>query len=398
MTNNLSGSENKIPVFIVGSKGIPAKYGGFETFVDNLVSRKVNKNIEYYVACLSDKDEWFLYNGAHCLNTKVPNIGPAKAVYYDMKALSAFILYCKKHPEIKNPIFYILTCRIGPFMRYYDRKIKKLGGTIFVNPDGHEWARKKWNYAIRKYWKSSEKHTIKHADKVICDSENIQSYVLQEYAEYNPDTTFIAYGSELEMSNESVETEKYNAWLEKFNLKKDNYYLTVGRFVPENNFKTMIGEYMKTKTEKPLVIITTEDDKFFKELKEKLHFENDSRIIFPGTVYDTELLKQIRTGAYAYIHGHEVGGTNPSLLEALSFTKLNLLLNVPFNMEVGKDAGIYWSKNEGSLCGQIENTDKFGEEEIEYYSQKSKQRIKDDYSWERIVDLYEKYFENGWNN
>ena len=176
-------------VFIIGSKGIPAKYGGFETFVDELVSRKQNQNIQYHVSCLSNNSDEFTYNDAHCFNVKVPDIGPAKAVYYDVEALKYCLNYIKKN-NLSGSIVYILACRIGPFVGKYVKKLHKLNCKVYVNPDGHEWKRSKWNAAIKKYWKYSEKLMVKHADLLICDSKNIEKYIQQEYAKYNPKTTF----------------------------------------------------------------------------------------------------------------------------------------------------------------------------------------------------------------
>ena len=124
---------------------------------------------------------------------------------------------------------------------------------------------------------------------------------------------------------------------------------------------------MCSKTTKNFVIITNVNDKFLDELETRLHFKKDSRIRFVGTVYDQELLKKIRENAYGYFHGHEVGGTNPSLLEALGSTDLNLLLNVPFNREVALDSALYWTKKSGSLARLIETADKMSGSEIEAY-------------------------------
>ena len=115
----------------------------------------------------------------------------------------------------------------------------------------------------------------------------------------------------------------------------------------------------------------------------------DKKIKFVGTVYDQELLKKIRENAYGYFHGHEVGGTNPSLLEAMSSTDLNLLLGVGFNREVGLDAALYWSKQEGSLAKLIDKADQMSAEKIEEIGRKAKERIRAAYSWEYIVDQYE---------
>ena len=112
-------------------------------------------------------------------------------------------------------------------------------------------------------------------------------------------------------------------WLTEKGLTPNEYYLVVGRFVPENNVETIIREFMASDTTKDLAIITTENPKLYAELEEKLHFSADPRIKFVGTVYDQELLKKIRENAWAYIHGHQVGGTNPSLLEALARRERN---------------------------------------------------------------------------
>ena len=155
----------------------------------------------------------------------------------------------------------------------------------------------------------------------------------------------------------------------------------------------MIKEFIKSNTKKDLVIITNvEKNKFYEELKEKTNFDKDKRIKFVGTVYDKELLTQIRTNAYAYIHGHEVGGTNPSLLEALSTTKLNLLLDVGFNTEVAKAGAIYWNKEEQNLKNVINKIEKITKQEKEKYGNLSKERTKEEYNWNKIVTNYEEIF------
>ena len=175
-------------------------------------------------------------------------------------------------------------------------------------------------------------------------------------------------------------------------MTSGDYYLVVGRFVPENNYETMIREFMRAKTEKSFVLVTNVSDKFLAELEKKTGFGSDRRINFVGTVYDQELLKKIRENAYGYFHGHEVGGTNPSLLEALSLTKLNLLLGVGFNREVAGKSALYWSKKPGSLAGLIEKADAMTQEEIEAYGEKAKARIQSAYTWDSIVEKYEKLF------
>ncbi|MDY3697480.1 MAG: glycosyltransferase, partial [Staphylococcus hyicus] len=176
-------------------------------------------------------------------------------------------------------------------------------------------------------------------------------------------------------------------------LKENDYFLVVGRFVPENNYATMIAEFMKSKVKKDLVLITNvEHNKFYEELKKETGFDKDPRIKFVGTVYDGDLLKYIRENAFGYLHGHSVGGTNPSLLEALSSTKLNLLYDVGFNREVGQDAVLYWTKDNGSLKKLLDSTESMDIDNIRKLGINAKERIENAYSWEYITEKYDDVF------
>lgn len=398
-------------VFIIGAKGI-GNYGGYETFLRELVrTDKNNKNIKYHIACKLNgqgaMDETklpgakkldnyhFNYYNAECFKIRVPeSLGPAQAIYYDIAALKECIHQIKSR-NIAHPIVYVLACRIGPFIGRYVRQIHKLSGRVFVNPDGHEWMRAKWSKPVRRYWRISEAGMVKHADLLICDSLNIEKYIKSTYARYHPKTNFIAYGANVVSSTMTKNDERVRNWYLRYGIKEHEYYLIVGRFVPENNYATMITEFMKSNVNKDLVIITNvEHNQFFNELKRQTHFEEDKRIKFVGTVYDSELLKYIRENAFAYLHGHSVGGTNPSLLEALSSTNVNLLYEVGFNKEVGKDAAFYWTKKPGSLCGLLNSTAKMPQNKIEELGEKAKERITMAYSWSNITKKYNNVFLN----
>lgn len=378
-------------VFIIGSKGIPGNYGGYETFVDKLTEYHQNEpNIRYHVACAVDRVEDvknFKYHNAHCFTILRKPIGAAQAIFYDTDALQYCIDYIKTK-KIIHPIVYVLACRIGPFFKKYVKQIHELGGVIYVNPDGHEWMRAKWSVPVRKYWKLSEQLMVKYADLLICDSKNIEKYIQNTYEKYKPKTTFIAYGAETRRSTLADDDEKLLNWYQEKGLKAKEYYLVVGRFVPENNYETMIREFMHSKTKKNFALITNVSDEFLEELKKKTGFHRDPRIKFVGTVYDKELLMKIRENAYGYFHGHEVGGTNPSLLEALGSTDLNLLLDVGFNREVGQDSALYWKKNDGSLSKLIEKADLMSKKVIQQYGCKAKKRINDAYNWHFISNEY----------
>ena len=400
-------------IFLVGAKSLGA-YGGYETFINKLTEyHQHDCRIQYHVACKANgegcmdetkvqgvtriSDSEFYYHNAHCFKIEIPEkLGPAQAIYYDVMALEKCCQIIRRD-NIQNPIVYIMACRIGPFMKKYYKHIHKLGGKVFLNPDGHEWMRAKWSAPIRKYWKVSEGMMVKHSDLVVCDSINIEKYIHKCYdgkgiRGVDPNTTFIAYGAETRISHLCDDDPKFLGWLQEKGLEKNHYYLVVGRFVPENNYETMIREFMQSNSRKNFAIITNANEKFLNALEKKLHFRSDNRIKFVGTVYDQELLMKIRENAYGYFHGHEVGGTNPSLLEALGSTNLNLLLDVGFNREVAEDAALYWNKEEGSLAALIGHADSMAKETIEAIGQKARNRIHNAYSWEYISGRYAEVF------
>lgn len=400
---------NKIHCFIIGAKGV-SFYGGYESFVQKLLEyHRDNPDIQYHVACKANgegsmdvaklegasevKNHRFTYYNADCFLITVPEwLKSAQAIIYDITALKKCCKYIEKN-KIQKPIVYILACRIGPLIHKYVKKIHKAGGKVYLNPDGHEWKRAKWSAPVRRYWKESERLMVKESDLVICDSMHIEKYIQNEYRRYRPQTTFIAYGAEMKASELADDDCRYTNWLKEHGIV-GSYFTAIGRCVPENNYETMIREFMKSNTKRDLVIISTANDRFLRELERKLHFRSDPRIKFVGTVYDQELLKKIRENAYGYLHGHEVGGTNPSLLEALGSTKLNLLLNVGFNREVAKDGAVYWTKEDGNLAGLIEKLDAMEEREIKALENRAKKRIQEEYRWEKIADLYKKIFSN----
>ena len=377
-------------VFIIGSRGLPAQYGGFETFVDQLVSHQVSPDIQYHVACLSNNQAYqhFDFKGVDCFTIKAPRLGPARVIAYDMMAINYALKHIKKQ-GIEQPIFYVLGNTIGAFVAPFARKIHKLGGQFYINPDGLEWKRAKWAKPIQAYLKYSEKIMTRHADLVISDNPGIESYIKEAYPWSK--TTYIAYGTDLSQTSLTSQDNKVREFYQKWQTQEKNYYLILGRFVPENNYETAIREFMASSTKRDLVIICNQEgNPYFEELRARTGFDQDPRVKFVGTVYDQDLLKYIRKEAFAYIHGHEVGGTNPGLLEALAQTDLNLVLGVSFNQTVAKDSAHYWTKETGNLAHLIDRVDSL--EDVSEWGQRAKANMKQNFTWEKIVGEYEELF------
>ena len=377
-------------IFIIGSRGLPAQYGGFETFVEKLISHKVSPAIRYHVACLSDEStgNHFDYKGADCFTVNPPKLGPARVIAYDMMAINYSLKLIKKE-GIQSPIFYILGNTIGAFIVHFAKKIQSIGGILLVNPDGLEWKRAKWSKPVQSYLKYSEKEMTKYANLIISDNRGIETYIQNTYPWAR--TTFIAYGTDLSKTTLTAEDDPVRDWYQKWQTQEKDYYLILGRFVPENNYETAIREFMKSSTERDLVIICNhEGNAYFDELRQITGFDKDKRVKFVGTVYDQDLLKYIRNQAFAYIHGHEVGGTNPGLLEALAQTDLNLIYNVDFNHQVAQDTALYWTKEDGNLSQLIDSVD--GQVSFEDLGNVAKANMKENYTWEKIVGEYEELF------
>ncbi len=397
-------------VFLVASKGIPARYGGFETFAERLVRGRTTDQIRYHVSCMAQKEdrkkpEHFEYQGADCFRVKVPLPGAPGRIWHVSMALSEIAGWKKEHQE-SDTVVYILGCRIGPLMKRHAKILRRLGCRIYVNPDGLEWKRAKWNMAAKRFLHYCEGCLVKNADLVICDAKAIERYIKRTYGGKVKRTVYLAYGADIGGNEDErrgqEEASKQNSgqaqdcwkrWCEEKRIGAKGYYLIVGRFVPDNNYETVIREFMKSDSEKDLVIVSNiEQNKFYERLRKNTGFEKDQRIKFVGTVYDERLLSAIRKHAFAYLHGHEVGGTNPSLLEALAVTDLNLVLNVEFGKEVAGDAALYWSKKEGDLSRLIGRAERLPQEEILLLGRKAKERIRQYYSWEKLVQDYERLF------
>ena len=372
-------------IIIIGSRGYKFEYGGWETFVTNLIDNYHDSNTCFYVPELSfdntkkDREE----NGVKIHPIYIPPQGNATMLTFAIKAVLYYKKYIKEN-NLDNVIMYILGCRVGPMFTFIHKKLNRMGVKIIINPDGLEWTRDKWNYLIKQYFKLSERTMVKSSNAVVCDSMAIKDYIDNKY---HVNSNYIAYGAYLKKDNSLNIKDFYK----KYDIK--DYYLFVGRFVPENNIEYIIKEYMKTNINKDLVIVSNvEKNKFYNDLVNKTNFLNDKRIKFVGGVYDQDLLRQIRINAKGYIHGHSAGGTNPSLLEALSTTKINILYDVVYNKEVGENNVFYFTKEDNSLKNVIEKVEKLTKEEIDKYGNLCKERIKNNYTWEIVANKYKELF------
>lgn len=382
-------------IIIIGSRGYKYNYGGWETFVTNLVKNNNDEETTFYIPSLTndpklDKNIQII-DKVICPSIYVKSQGFTAMFTFTIRAMNYFLDYIERE-KLSNTVILMLGCKVGPILPFWRGKLKKLNVKLIINPDGLEWKREKWSWWIRRCFKISERYSIKYCDYCVCDSKSIEKYILDEYRCYNPKTSFIAFGAYEDRVPHKTKLVK-ELW-KKYQISDNEYFLIVGRFIPENNYEVMIQEFLKTKTKKDLVIVcNVEENAFYHDLVSKTGFLEDKRIKFIGTVYDEETLLYIRSRAYAYIHGHSVGGTNPSLLEALSITNVNILYDVCYNREVGEDSCFYFSKDSDSLKMVIDDVQKLSDEERTLYGLLAKKRIHDDYTWEIVVRRYNEVFD-----
>lgn len=379
-------------IFIVGSRGYHASYGGWETFVSNLVDYYCDKNVRFYVGVLTeDKDKDRVVekvNNNLYLNYIYVNkdMGSPKMFIYSIKSYLESLNYIKKN-KLKNSYIYVLGLKLGPMLWFYKRIRRKYNIKVMVNPDGLEHRRSKWNKVVQFCFLLSEWSMINHCDMVVSDSLGIKSYIEGKYKRALGKTTYIAYGAR-EFDFDNVDEDEI---LSEYNLKKDSFCLMVGRCVPENNYELVIREFMKSKIKKDLVIITNlSSSNYYDELVSKTGCDKDKRIHFINGVYDGVKLATIRKNAYLYIHGHSVGGTNPSLIEAISLTDLNVLYDVCFNHDIGMDTCLYF-KEEGSLTRVLDDK-KILDSSKKKLGVMAKENFKNNFTWEKIVLEYKKIF------
>lgn len=378
-------------VFIVGARGYHANYGGWETFVSSLVDYYGDEETRFYVGELSEVSDYDrvmerVNDNLYLSPIYVKGMGSAKMFFYAMKSYLYVLRYIKQN-GLRNCYVYVLGLKLGPLLWFYKGLRRKYNIKVLVNPDGLEHRRSKWNKVVQWCFLLSEWAMINHCDLVICDGLGIQEYVCNKYKRVGKKTKYIAYGAEEYDFSQIVEEDV----LKEYKLKKDSYVLMVGRCVPENNYELVIKDYMRSKIKKELVIITNlGGSKYYSELLEKTGLALDKRIRFIDGVYDKKKLAVIRKNAYLYIHGHSVGGTNPSLIEAISLTDLNILYDVCFNRDIGLDTCLYF-KEEGSLQ-KILDDKKLLDDSKKKLGGLAKERFRENFTWEKIILEYKEIF------
>jgi glycosyltransferase involved in cell wall biosynthesis len=346
-------------IFIIGSSGIPAKYGGFETLVENLVVHRSVK-IEYTVFCSTKiySEKFSSYSGAKLkyINLHANGIG---SIVYD---LIAMILSLGSDAML---ILGVSGSLFLPVVRLLYR------GRIITNIDGMEWKRNKWNKFARYFLRISEKTAVKYSDIVICDNQGILDYVKKEYGK---ESLLIEYGADHVMMSDS----RVNCCSE--------YAITVCRIEPENNIDIILDAFSRQNRISIKIIGNWKNSKYGIQLFKK--YENFSHIILLDPIYDYDKINILRSRACLYIHGHSAGGTNPSLVEAMFMGLPIFAFDCIYNRYTTENQCRYWSGLD-ELCALITGINFM---DLKSIARRMKSIADRRYRWENIVKKYEALF------
>lgn len=359
-------------IALIGTRGVPANYGGFETFYEELGKRLSARGHEITVYCRSSYYENKLDKYLGMKLVYLPNLR-----IKSLDTLSHTLLSIVHAIGRTYDVYMVCNAANSPLLLLP----RLLGKQVAINTDGLEWKRGKWGVIGRLYYKLSERVATKLAQRVISDSRAIQEYY---EIEYNVKTNFIAYGA---YPTESIKPEL----LKTLNLTPGGYFLQITRFEPENNPLLTIQAFKRLNTDKKLVIIggvPYESDYLHAILSEA---KDNPNILLPGSIYDKELLNEIWCNCFAYVHGNEVGGTNPALLQAMASKCFTIAIDVSFNRDVLGDSGIFFSKEVHLLAKQMRWALDHEYGLIKYKSE-ALERIISNYSWDMVADAYEALF------
>ncbi len=359
-------------IAIIGSRGYPYVYSGYETFVQQLSERLVKKKVSVTIYCHKSlfKKKPNKVNG---INLKYVSGIQTKSLSQLTHSFLSILSAC----FVNFDVIFVVNAANGPLgiiTKLFNKK-------TVINVDGLEWLRPKWKGLGAMYYKFAARMATIFYDQIINDADEMRKIYLDLFGK---DSKVIAYGPKDNI-------EKYSNIFEKIKVKKLDYFLIVGRLIPDNNWDILVKGFKLSKSTKKLVIVG--DNPFKNDFKDNLILDNSDNIIFTGLIKDQAELCDLFKNAYAYLHGHEYGGTNPTLIEALSFGNAVIALDTVFNREVLQHGkfGLFFNKNENSVKELIVYADD-NEKEILALKNNSKQALEKKYEWDYIIDQYIEVF------
>ena len=366
-------------IAFVSTRGIPNNYGGFEQFAEYISVGLAQRGHDITVY----SPKFHPYQHDNYKGVKIKHIYSPET-WMGSSVGSFFYDFASLKDALKNEDFDIIYeagyTSIIPAYIWFD--VKKRKRPIFTtNMDGLENKRSKFNPIVRRFLDWEEKMAVKYSHYLIADNMGIHDYYKEKYGK---ESKFLAYGANIH--------DDFNAeYLKEFGLKPEEYYILIARLEPENNIIMAIEGYLHSKENgrRPLIIVGKTNTPHGKELVKK--YENEKNVRFVGGIYDFKKLDSVRHFSRAYFHGHSVGGTNPSLLEAMAAGCLIFAHDNIFNRAVLKDNAWYYPST-SKVSEFLDNIDTIVDKHKVEFIAKNIDVIRNEYSWEHLVDEHEKYF------
>jgi glycosyltransferase involved in cell wall biosynthesis len=360
-------------IAFLGTRGIPNTYGGFEQFAEYISHGLADIGHEVTVYNPSFyKPEMKKIGKVNIVHIYCPehSVGPFAHYVYDF--------LCLRH-AVKNDFDIIYEAGYATSSISYRLKRKGKKPFIITNMDGIEWRRDKWNSFTKLFIKYCEGLAILRSDYIVADNEGIKSYLDNKY---DVDSRFVPYGADIAQNFD-------HTVLRDLNVEPGGFMLIIARIEPENNIHLMMSAYEKAQSRYPLIIVGNHTGTYAKELESK--FRHNENIRFVGGVYDKAKLDALRKSALCYIHGHKVGGTNPSLLEAMAADAYILAYENLFNGSVLNSNASFF-RNEDELAELLKTVENDRELNKAKYSENNRKVILEKYSWSNIIQQYDSFF------
>jgi len=355
-------------IAIIGSRGYPYVYSGYETFVSEVAPRLLKQNVEVHVYCHKQLFEKRPKEVNGIRLHYIPCIKTKSLSQWSSSFLSTLHALFQNYDVIlyvnsANGIFGILT-------KLFRKKTA-------INVDGLEWLRPKWKGLGAKVFYFASKMATRWMDRIITDADAMREVYLKEF---NTDSTVIAYGANIRYSNNP-------SLIQQWQLLPNEYFLIVGRLIPDNNALFILKEFVKSSSKKKLVIVG--DVPYHDEYAINIKNIRDERVLFTGYVNNSDELAELYHNCFAYFHGHEFGGTNPTLLKALAYGCSIIAIDTVFSREVlkGGEYGLFFKKEANDLKYLID-TIEMDSSRLSVFRQKSRQRIIENYTWDKITSQY----------
>lgn len=358
-------------IAIVGTHGIPARYGGFETFAQELAKRLQSEKLKVIVYCEPTENPVFEYESVELRYTRYMKSAHPLLFYFDC------IWQATRSSDV-----LLVTGTGGAFFYWVPKFAKKV---LVTNIDGVESRRGKWGLFKKLFIKMTEYVAVMSSDTVVADSVAIKRYVLNKYRIPSDRVAVIEYGATQNIGSDNLSA------ITKYGLLSNEYYLVVARLEPENNVLEIVEGFLATMSAHSLIVVGDLKDTVYVSRIRGIAGKSAGRVRLVGAIYNQAELDALRFFCYAYLHGHSVGGTNPSLLEALAAGNIAICHDNEFNREVTESLMFYF-KSASDLTKLINEIELLPSAVLDEKKKYALNRVASYYNWERIADEYRKLF------